>query len=151
MKQELTAVRLLAFATGIIAGTLAAFAAQIYLAHLNIELATAWRDLFVTWKAQTKSAFAWWTMALVALVVGYIAAAMTQFMMLHWWPLRVLRWIAGAAIVAALAVIGHDAGARRKPGCRRAGRGEPARRDLRDEHGLDRRRIQHAELMGSEP
>jgi len=111
MTQELIAVRLLAFATGIIAGTLAALAAQIYLAHIDIELATAWRDLFVTWKAQTRSAFAWWTMALVALVIGYIAAAMTQFMMLHWWPLRVLRWIVGAAIVAALAVIGHDAGA----------------------------------------
>jgi len=38
-------------------------------------------------------------MALVALVVGYIAAAMTQFMMLHWWPLRLLRWIAGAGIL----------------------------------------------------
>jgi hypothetical protein len=115
MKQELTAVRLLAFATGVIAGTLAAFAAQIYLAHLNIELATAWRDLFVTWQAQTKSALAWWTMALVALVIGYIAAAMTQFMMLHWWPLRMLRWIAGTAIVAALAVIAHDVGAAGSP------------------------------------
>jgi hypothetical protein len=115
MKQEQTAVRLLAFATGIIAGTLAAFAAQIYLAHINIELATAWRDLFVTWQAQTKSAFAWWTMALVALVIGYVAAAMTQFMMLHWWPLRVLRWIAGATIVAALTVIGHEAGAAGSP------------------------------------
>jgi hypothetical protein len=115
MKDELTAVRLLAFATGIIAGTLAAFAAQICLTHLHIELATAWRDLFVTWKAQTKSAFAWWTMALVALVVGYIAAAMTQFMMLHWWPLRLLRWVAGATIVAALTVIGHDAGAAGSP------------------------------------
>jgi hypothetical protein len=115
MKQDQTAVRLLAFATGIIAGTLAAFAAQIYLAHLNIELATAWRDLFVTWQAQTKSAFAWWTMALVALIIGYVAAAMTRFMMLHWWPLRMLRWIAGTAIVAALAAIGHEAGAAGSP------------------------------------
>jgi hypothetical protein len=115
MEQELTAVRLLAFATGIIAGTLAAFAAQLYLAHLGIELATAWRDLFVSWKAETRSAFAWWTMALVALIVGYIAAALTRFMMLHWWPLRVLRWIAGAAIVAALAWIGHMAGAAGSP------------------------------------
>jgi hypothetical protein len=149
MKQELTAVRLLAFATGIIAGTFAALAAQIYLAHLNIELATAWRDLFVTWHAQTRSAFAWWTMALVALVIGYIVAAMTRFMMLHWWPLRVLRWIAGIAIVAALAVIGHDGRCGGKRGCRSASRGEPARRDVRDEHRFDRRRIQHAELKAA--
>jgi len=36
---------------------------------------------------------------------------MTQFMMLHGWPLQLLRWIVGTAIVAALAVISHDAGA----------------------------------------
>jgi hypothetical protein len=50
-------------------------------------------------------------MSLVPLVIGYIAAAMTQFMMLHGWPLQLLRWIVGTAIVAALAVISHDAGA----------------------------------------
>jgi len=112
MKQEdRTSVRLLAFSTGVIAGTLAALAAQIYLARVNVELATAWRDLFVTWTAQFKSVVAWWMMALVALIVGYIAAALTRFMMLHWWPLRMLRWVAGAAIVAELAVIGHAAGA----------------------------------------
>jgi hypothetical protein len=104
-------VRLLSFATGVIAGTLAAIAAQIYLARMNVELATAWHDLFVTWSAQFKSALAWWLVAGTALIVGYIAAAMTRFMMLHWWPLRLLRWIAGAAVVAELAAIGHAAGA----------------------------------------
>jgi hypothetical protein len=104
-------VRLLSFATGVIAGTLAAIAAQIYLARMNVELATAWHDLFVTWSAQFKSALAWWLVAGTALIVGYVAAAMTRFMMLHWWPLRLLRWIAGAAVVAELAAIGHAAGA----------------------------------------
>ena len=101
MRQDLTAVRLLAFATGIIAGTLAALAGQIYLAHLNTDLATI----------NGQAAFACWTMSLVPLVIGYIAAAMTQFMMLHGWPLQLLRWIVGTAIVAALAVISRDAGA----------------------------------------
>jgi hypothetical protein len=104
-------VRLLCFATGVIAGILAAIAAQIYLARMNVELATAWHDLFVTWSAQFKSALAWWVVAGTALISGYLAAAMTRFMMLHWWPLRVLRWIAGAAIVVELAAIGHAAGA----------------------------------------
>jgi hypothetical protein len=104
-------VRLLSFATGVIAGTLAAIAAQIYLARMNVELATAWHDLFVSWSAQFKSALAWWVVAGAALISGYIAAAMTRFMMLHWWPLRWLRWIAGAAIVAELAAIGHATGA----------------------------------------
>jgi hypothetical protein len=112
MQQEDKAtVRLLAFATGVIAGTFAALAAQIYLASPNAELATAWKELFVTWPAQIKSALAWWGVALVALIIGYIATALTRFMMLHWWPLRLLRWIAGTAIVAELAVIGHAAGA----------------------------------------
>jgi hypothetical protein len=112
MQQDVKpSVRLLSFATGVIAGTLAAVAAQIYLARMNVELATAWHDLFVTWSAQFKSALAWWVVAGAALICGYLAAAMTRFMMLHWWPLRSLRWIAGAAIVAELAVIGHAAGA----------------------------------------
>jgi hypothetical protein len=104
-------VRLLSFATGVIAGLLAAIAAQIYLARMNVELATAWHDLFVTWSAQFKSALAWWLVAGTALIAGYIAAALTRFLMLHWWPLRLVRWIAGAAIAMELAAIGHAAGA----------------------------------------
>jgi hypothetical protein len=111
MEQDRPSVRLLSFTTGVISGTLAAIAAQIYLAGMKVELATAWHDLFVTWSAQFKSALAWWLVAGTALIFGYIAAAVTRFLMLHWWPLRVLRWIAGAGIVAALAAIGHGAGA----------------------------------------
>jgi hypothetical protein len=109
MEQDKPSVRLLSFFTGVIAGTLAAIAAQIYLAGMKVALATAWHDLFVTWTAQFKSALAWWLVAGTALIVGYIAAAVTRFLMLHWWPLRMLRWIAGAGIVAALAAIGHAA------------------------------------------
>jgi hypothetical protein len=109
-QEDKPSVRLLSFATGVIGGTLAAIAAQIYLAGMKVELATAWHDLFVTWTAQFKSALAWWLVAGTALIFGYIAAALTRFLMLHWWPLRVLRWIAGAGIVATLAAIGHAAG-----------------------------------------
>jgi hypothetical protein len=109
-QKDKPSVRLLSFATGVISGTLAAIAAQIYLAGMKIELATAWHDLFVTSTAPFKSALAWWLVAGTALIFGYIAAAVTRFLMLHWWPLRTLRWIAGAGIVAALAAIGHPAG-----------------------------------------
>src|SRR5271167_927189 len=112
MKQEdKPSVRRFSFATGVIAGMLAAIGAQIFLARMNVELAAAWHDLFVALTVQFKSALAWWVVAGTALVFGYIAAAVTRFLMLHWWPLRVLRWIAGAGIVAALAAIGHGAGA----------------------------------------
>lgn len=77
---------------------------------MHVELASAWRDLFIAWSAQFKSALAWWLVAGTALIFGYIATALTRFLMLHWWPLRVLRWIAGAGIVAVLAAIGHATG-----------------------------------------
>jgi hypothetical protein len=111
MKQDDQAsVRLFSFAAGVIAGTLAAIGAQIFLTRMNVELAAAWHDLFVAWTAQFKSALAWWLVAGTALVFGYIAAAVTRFLMLHWWPLRLLRWIVGAGIVVELAAIGNGAG-----------------------------------------
>jgi hypothetical protein len=111
MEQEAKpSVRLLSFATGVIAGTLAAIGAQIYLARMNVQMATAWHDLFVVWSPQFRSALAWWVVAGAGLIVGYLASALARFLMLHWWPLRLLRWITGAAIVAELAMIGHAAG-----------------------------------------
>jgi hypothetical protein len=111
MKQEdKPSVRRFSFATGVIAGMLAAIGAQIFLARMNVELAAAWHDLFVALTVQFKSALAWWVVAGTALVFGYIAAAVSRFLMLHWWPLRLLRWIIGAGIVLELSAIGHGAG-----------------------------------------
>ena len=151
MEQEVRpSVRLLSFATGVIAGSLAAIAAQIYLARMNVELATAWHDLFVAWSAQFKSALAWWLVAGTALIAGYIAAALTRFLMLHWWPLRPLRWIAGAAIVAALAVIGRGGERNRGRRCRLPCRCEPARRGPRHDHRGDRRGVRRTELTAAQ-
>jgi hypothetical protein len=63
--------------TGVIGGMLAAIAVQIYLVGVNIELATAWHDLFVAPTGRSVSALAWWRVAGTALIVGYIAAAAT--------------------------------------------------------------------------
>jgi hypothetical protein len=101
-------VRQLSFATGVIGGTLAALAAQIYLADMHVELASAWRDLFIAWSAQFKSALAWWLVAGTALIFGYIAAALTRFLMLHY------------------------VGRRRRRACGRKPRGRPARHAHRD-------------------
>ena len=89
------------FFTGVIGGMLAAIAVQIYLAGMNV-------DMLVTPTGRS-TALAWWLVAGTALIVGYIAAAVTRFL-LHRWPLRTLRWIAGAGIVAALAAVGQAAG-----------------------------------------
>jgi hypothetical protein len=107
--EQRRSVRALSLAAGTIGGFLIAALALILLGHMNIELAAVWRDLFVTSTAHIQSAMAWWLMAGTALAGGFAAAAATRFLMLSWWPLRSLRWIAGACIVAGLGVAGHVA------------------------------------------
>jgi hypothetical protein len=108
-EKQSPSVRMLALATGTIGGFLVAFSAQILLGHMNVEVEAAWRNLFVTSTAQIKSALAWWLIAGAALAGGFLAAATARFLMLNWWPLRGLRWVLGAAVVAALAAVGHVA------------------------------------------
>ena len=89
-------------------GVLAAIAAQIVLAQRGIELAGVWRE-FSSRGFHLRAAGAWWMMAGSALLVGAaVAAALSRFP-LPWLGFRLLRWIAGAALVAALAHVGHAA------------------------------------------
>jgi hypothetical protein len=112
VKVESTAsVRMLAIATGVICGVLIAASTQILLRRMHVELGAVGGDAAATAVVQTKSALAWWLIAGAALAGGFIAAAITRFLMLNWWPLRWLRWIGGALVVAALGVVGHLASA----------------------------------------
>lgn len=108
-EKQSPSVRMLALTTGTIGGFLVAFSAQILLGHMNVEVEAAWHNLFVTSTVQIKSALAWWLIAGAALAGGFLAAAASQFLMLNWWPLRGPRWVLGAAMVAALAAVGHVA------------------------------------------
>lgn len=90
-------------------GRLSAFfaaSALILLDHLNIELAAVWRDLFVAQTAQIKSALAFWVIAATALGGGFLAAAVTRLLLIYVWPLRLARWIIGAAMVAWFGFVG---------------------------------------------
>jgi hypothetical protein len=109
LDEQLPSVRTLAFATGTIGGFLIAVSAQVLLGHTNVELAAMWHDLLIGSPVQIRSAFAWWLIAGTALIGGFLCAAVTRFLLTNWWPLRVLRWILGAAIVAGLGVVGHVA------------------------------------------
>src|SRR5262245_6882020 len=92
-----------------ICGVLAAIAAQIVLSRRGIELAGVWRDISAR-GFQLRAAGAWWGTAGSALLVSAaVAAALSRFS-LPWLRFRLLRWIAGAALVALLAHIGHGAG-----------------------------------------
>lgn len=100
--------RALVLATATTCGVLAAIAAQIVLAQRGIELAGVWREIS-TRGFHLRAAGAWWMMAGSALLVGAaVAAALSRFP-LPWLGLRVVRWIAGAALVGVLAHIGHAA------------------------------------------
>jgi len=102
-------VRLLALATGTIGGFLVALAVQILLGRMNVDIEAVWHDLFVASTIHVRSALAWWLIAGTALAGGFIAAAAARFLMLNWWPLRGLRWVLGAAMVAGLAAVGQVA------------------------------------------
>jgi hypothetical protein len=109
VEQQLPSVRTLSLASGAIGGFLVAVSAQVLLGRMNVELATMWHDLFASSTAQIKSALAWWMIAGTAFVGGFMASAVTRFLLMNWWPLRSLRWILGTAIVAGLGAVGHVA------------------------------------------
>jgi hypothetical protein len=108
LEEQLPSVRTLSLATGTIGGFLFAISAQVLLGQTHFELAAMWRDLFAA-TMQIRSALAWWLIAGTALAGGFLSAAVTRFLLMNWWPLRLLRWILGAAIVAGLGAVGHVA------------------------------------------
>jgi hypothetical protein len=109
MQHDSAFPRTLVFGTGLTGGVFFALAAQIILSHLGLDLAVAWRGLFVARAAELRSAFAWWVLAGVSFVNGFVIAALTKLLAENWWRLRPLRWLAGAALVAGLALTGHFA------------------------------------------
>jgi hypothetical protein len=108
-EEQKLSLRMLALSSGTIAGFLIAVSALVMLGHTSVALATMWRDLFVSSTAQVKSALAWWLIAGTALVGGFLAAAMTRFLIVNWWPLRLPRWILGTIMVAGLVAVGRFA------------------------------------------
>lgn len=103
--------RILVFGTGLTGAVLLALAVQILLAHLGLDLAAAWRGLIVGRAADLRAAFAWWVLAGISLVNGFVIAALARVIAESWWQLRLVRWLLGAGTVTGLALTGHHAGA----------------------------------------
>src|SRR5262249_347021 len=95
--------------TGMVCGILAALAAQSLLARIGFEPAALWRDLMAGKTLEMQSIGGWWGIAGAAFVVGALVTATLSRLPLPWRRLRLLRWLAGAAIVAGLAQLGHEA------------------------------------------
>ena len=101
--------RILAVATGMSCGVLAAMAALILLSQAGIELAGVWRELLAAKGLQLRAAGAWWLMAASAFLVGAAVTGALSRLPLPWHRFRLLRWAAGAALVFGLAHVGHAA------------------------------------------
>jgi hypothetical protein len=104
-----TISRALILGVALISGMLLSIAAQALLAHLGLDLGAVWRGLRAPQAAQLRAAFAWWLIAGISFVAGFVIAALAKYFSAH--PIRSprLRWLAGAAAVAALTVIGQQA------------------------------------------
>jgi hypothetical protein len=102
--------RVLVFGTSVTCGVLAAMSVQILLGRAGIDLTAVWHNLFAAQALQSRSAAAVWLFAGAALVVSAIVAAALSRYSLPWVRFRLLRWLAGAAIVAGLAEIARSAG-----------------------------------------
>jgi hypothetical protein len=100
--------RALVLITATTCGVLAAIAAQIVLAQRGIELSGMWREIAGK-GVHLRAAGAWWMMPGAALLVGATVAGALSRYPLPWLGFRLLRWIAGAALVAGLAHVGHAA------------------------------------------
>lgn len=100
---------MLIYTTALTCGVLAALALQIHLARVGFDLLGLWQNLASAKALQLRAAGPWWGMAAVAFIVSGATAAALSRMPPPWHRLRLLRWVAAAAVVGLLADIGHSA------------------------------------------
>jgi hypothetical protein len=98
---------ILIYATAVTCGVLAAIALQIHLSRSGFDFVALWQDLFAARAIKLRSAGPWWAIGAVAFLVSGIVAAALSRLPLPWQRLRLMRWVAGAAIVLLLAHLGH--------------------------------------------
>jgi len=111
-RRELASTELppiLIYATALTCGVMAALALQIYLGRAGFDLVGLWESIFSARSLQLRAAGPWWAIAGLAFIVSGATAAALSRLPLPWRRFRLLRWAAGAAIVYALAEIGHSA------------------------------------------
>jgi hypothetical protein len=107
--RELASVDLprgLIFTSAISCGVLAALAAQIYLRNHGYDLVSFWQN-----PQAAKALFPWWTVAGLAFVASGATGAVLSRLPSPWRRFRLLRWVAGIALVFFLAGIDHPAAA----------------------------------------
>ena len=97
----------LIYTTSLTCGVLAALALLIYLNQAGYDLVGLWRNLFSPNSLQLRTAGPWWATAGLAFLVSGATAAALGRLPLPWSGFRLVRWLAGAAILVLLAYVGH--------------------------------------------
>jgi hypothetical protein len=108
----------LVYPTAVVCGVLAALAVQILLGRAGIELAGVWSTLFSSSSLQLRSAGTWWLMVGAAFLVSAVVAAALSRLPWPWHRFRLVRWLLAAALVLAIAEIGHSAATNSQPSMR---------------------------------
>jgi hypothetical protein len=98
--------RLLIYAVALTVGALAALAMQIWLIHAGFEPSASWSEIFST-KARLRTAGPWWATAGAAFIAAGLCASALSRRPPPWRRFRLLRWVAAALGVFALAHVGH--------------------------------------------
>ena len=97
------------YTTALTCGVLAALTLQIQLGAAGLDFVGLWRNLLLSEALQLRTAGPWWAIASLAFVVGGASAAALSRFPPPWRRFRLLRWLAGTAIVLLLAHVGHGA------------------------------------------
>lgn len=101
--------RLFVLGVALISGVCLSVAAQIALVHFGLDLGAIWRGLRGPQASQLRAAFAWWLIAGISFVAGFLIAVLSKYLTVHPVHSQTIRWLAGAAAVVALTLIGHQA------------------------------------------
>jgi len=113
-RRDLSSIALppaLIYATALTCGVLAALAVEIYLAGAGFDLASMWREGTFGGARELRTTGPWWAVAGIAFAASWVTAAALSRFPPPWRRLRLLRWVAGAALVLLLAQLGHPGGA----------------------------------------
>jgi hypothetical protein len=108
-KLDLPLPTTLVYATALTCGILAAMAVQIQLGRAGYDLIGAWHNLASLRAMQLRTAGPGWAILGSAFIVGGVTAGALSRLPPPWRRFRLLRWLAGAALVFLLADIGHHA------------------------------------------
>ena len=110
MVSDSTSSRVLPLLYAITGGVLLVMALEVALTAYGLRISDIWRGSDAGNPVSLKAAGVWWIMALVALIVGAAIAWPLRQYAPPWRRQRLLRWIIGAAILFALAHVGHGVG-----------------------------------------